>query len=74
MFLINKEKCECDGHSHIHNNSDGGLWTGGPNCDSFHEGKRYCLTKLGVCEDGIRSDQFPGHEWSYVACEQDGNL
>ena len=73
-FFLNEAKCECDGHIHIHNNSEGGPYTGGPKCDSAKEGKTYCFTKPGACKDGVRSDTFPGHEWSYLACGHGGNL
>jgi len=56
-----KAACECDGHSH----SDG---YGGADCKSIHEGKPYCYTQPGVCEDDLASRTETGHEWSFKAC------
>ena len=52
--------CKCSGKTHVGD--------GGPSCASIHEGKKYCYTNVGACEDGKASAQMNGVEFSFSAC------
>ena len=45
----------------------GGGGSGGADCNSLDNGKKWCYVNTGACEDGQSSSGLDA-DWSYMAC------